>query len=68
MRGKPVASIAVAPEGTATLRVPLEAENGTCAVGFTVSPVRVPAEVIPGNADDRELGAHFDSFVQEEPA
>jgi hypothetical protein len=68
VRGKPVASIAVAPEGTATLRVPLEAENGTCIVRFTVSPTRVPAEVIPGNTDDRELGAHFDSFVQEEPA
>ena len=68
VRGKPVASIAVAPEGTATLRVPLEAGNGTCVVRFTVSPTRVPAEVIPGNTDDRELGAHFDSFVQEEPA
>jgi hypothetical protein len=68
VRGKPVASISVAPEGQATLRVPLEAENGTCAVRFTVSPTRVPADVIPGNTDDRELGAHFDSFVQEEPA
>src|SRR6185503_18298481 len=68
VRGKPVASIAVAPEGTATLRVPLEAEGGRCVVRFTVSPTRVPAEVIPGNTDDRELGAHFDSFVQEEPA
>ncbi len=68
VRGKPVASIAVAPEGTATLRVPLEAEDGRCIVRFTVSPTRVPADVIPGNTDDRELGAHFDSFVQEEPA
>ena len=68
VHGKPAASIAVAPEGTATLRVPLEAEGGRCVVRFTVSPTRVPAEVIPGNTDDRELGAHFDSFVQEEPA
>ena len=68
VRGRPVASIAVAPEGTATLGVPLEAENGTCVVRFMVSPTRVPAQVIPGDTDDRELGAHFDSFVQDEPA
>jgi len=23
----------------------------------------VPADVIPGNTDDRELGVHFDGFV-----
>ena len=34
---------------------------------FTVTPTLVPAEVIPGNTDDRELGAHFDSFVHLEP-
>src|SRR6476619_4816647 len=68
VRGQPVATIAVAPEGSATLRVPLESANGRCVVRFTVTPTLVPADVIPGNTDDRELGAHFDSFVQEEPA
>jgi len=68
VRGRPVATIAVAPEGSATLRVPLEPENGHCVVRFTVSPTRVPADVIPGATDDRRLGAHFDSFVHEEPA
>jgi hypothetical protein len=36
-------------------------------VRFTVTPTRVPAEMIPGNTDDRELGAPFDSFVHLEP-
>ncbi|HEY7346094.1 MAG TPA: hypothetical protein VH620_11060, partial [Gaiella sp.] len=65
--GQPVARIVVPPEGTATLRVPLEPAGGRCRVRFTVTPTRVPADVIPGNADDRELGAHFDSFVHVEP-
>jgi hypothetical protein len=68
VRGQPVATIAVAPEGSATLRVPLEPENGRCVVRFDVTPTLVPAEVIPGNADDRRLGAHFHSFVHQEPA
>ncbi len=68
VRGRVAATIAVAPEGSATLRVPLEPVNGRCVVRFTVTPTLVPAEVIPGNADDRRLGAHFDSFVHEEPA
>jgi hypothetical protein len=68
VRGQPVATIAVPPEGSATLRVPLEPEHGRCVVRFTVTPTLVPADVIPGNADDRRLGAHFDSFVHQEPA
>ena len=67
VRGEPVARIVVPPEGTATLRVPLEPAGGRCRVRFTVTPTLVPAEVIPGNTDDRELGAHFDSFVHLEP-
>ena len=67
VRGQPVATIAVAPEGSATLRVPLEPANGRCVVRFTVAPTLVPADD-PGNTDDRRLGAHFDSFVHEEPA
>jgi hypothetical protein len=65
--GEQVARIVVPPEGTATLRVPLEPAGGRCRVRFTVTPTRVPAQVIPGNGDDRELGAHFDSFVHLEP-
>jgi len=65
---RPVATIAVAPEGSATLRVPLEAVDGRCVVRFTVTPTLVPAEEIPGSTDDRRLGAHFDSFVHEQPA
>ena len=67
VRGEPVARIVVPPEGTATLRVPLEPAGRRCRVRFTVTPTLVPAEVIPGNTDDRELGAHFDSFVHLEP-
>ena len=32
---------------------------------FTVTPTLVPAEVLPGSTDDRELGVHFDAFVHE---
>jgi hypothetical protein len=65
--GQPVARIIVPPVGAATLRVPLESTGRRCRVRFTVTPTRVPAETIPGNTDDRELGAHFDSFVHLEP-
>ncbi len=68
VRGRPVARITVPPEGAVTLRVPLEPVDGRCRVDFTVTPTRVPSEVIPGNTDDRELGAHFDSFVHVTPA
>jgi hypothetical protein len=68
VRGAPVAAITVAPEGSATLRVPLAPTGGRCIVRFRVDPTRVPADVVPGSTDDRRLGAHFDSFVQEEPA
>ena len=68
VRGRPVARIAVPPEGSVTLRVPLDPAGGRCIVRFTVTPTLVPADVIPGNNDERRLGAHFDSFVHEEPA
>lgn len=68
VRGRPVATIAVAPEGSATLRVPLEPVDGRCVVRFTVAPTRVPADAIPGSADERRLGVHFDSFVHKELA
>jgi len=68
VRGQPVSRISVPPEGNVTLRVPLEPRGGTCVVRFTVAPTRVPAEVMPGSTDDRELGVHFDQFVHEQPA
>jgi hypothetical protein len=48
------------------LSVPVAPLPGTteCRVVYTVSPTAVPAEVMPGgNADPRELGAHFNRFV-----
>ena len=66
--GRPVARVQVPPDDTVTLRVPLTSVDGTCVVRFDVSPTLVPAEVVPGSTDDRELGVHFDSFVHEQPA
>ena len=47
------------------LRVPLPEGRATCVVKFQVSPTAVPAEVFPGNADRRVLGAHFNAFAYE---
>ncbi|HEY8103737.1 MAG TPA: glycosyltransferase family 39 protein [Gaiellaceae bacterium] len=55
--GKDVREVLVPPKGTATLRVPLMPENGTCRVDFRVAETKVP-----GGGDDRELGAHFNTF------
>jgi Dolichyl-phosphate-mannose-protein mannosyltransferase len=66
--GRPVARRSIPPQGSVTMRVPLEPVDGRCVVRFSVSPTLVPAEVITGNTDERELGAHFDAFVHEEPA
>ena len=66
--GRPVARIAVPPEGSVTLPVPLTPRDGTCTVRFTVDPTLVPADVLPDSSDARELGVHFDEFVHEEPA
>jgi hypothetical protein len=68
IRGRPVARVAVPPEGPVTLRVPLEPADGKCVVHFSVTPTRVPADIVPGSRDDRELGAHFDQFVHAQPA
>jgi hypothetical protein len=68
VRGKPVARIAVPPQAPVTLRVPLEPADGWCVVRFIVTPTRVPAEVLPDSADERELGVHFDRFVHAQPA
>jgi hypothetical protein len=48
-----------------TLRVPLVSKGGRCSVAFAVSPSAVPSKVIPGNIDDRVLGAHFNAFAYE---
>jgi hypothetical protein len=68
VRGKPVARIGVPPNGSVTLRVPLERVGDTCTVRFDIAPTRVPADVVPGSSDDRELGVHFDEFVHVQPA
>jgi len=59
------ASISFASDAVATLRLPLLPEEGSCVVRFGVAPTSVPAEVIPGAVDRRELGAHFNGFVLE---
>jgi hypothetical protein len=56
------ASVHVVPNKAATLSVPLTPRAGTCTVVFNIAPTAVPSEVIPGSTDDRELGAHFNSF------
>jgi hypothetical protein len=63
--GAVVGRIRLRPEGRAGLSVPVSPVPGTsdCRVVYTVMPTAVPAEVIRGNADPRELGAHFNRFV-----
>jgi hypothetical protein len=66
--GRPVARIAVPPEGSVTLPVPLTPENGMCTVRFSIEPTLVPEDVLPDSTDTRALGVHFDEFVHDEPA
>jgi len=61
--GKRVARVQLQPNTQAKLRVPLESGRDTCVVTFRVDPTAVPAEVLPGSKDRRELGAHFNAFV-----
>jgi hypothetical protein len=58
------ASVRFRPDDRATVSVPVEpaAQGGTCRVVFRVSPTAVPADVVPGSTDERELGVHFDAF------
>jgi len=60
--GDPVALAIVKPNTPAKLRVPLQSNQETCVVRFRVTPTAVPAEVLPGSTDRRELGAHFNVF------
>ncbi|MDQ3122052.1 MAG: glycosyltransferase family 39 protein [Actinomycetota bacterium] len=60
--GDPVALAIVEPNTPAKLRVLLQSNRETCVVSFRVTPTTVPAEVLPGSTDRRELGAHFNVF------
>jgi hypothetical protein len=56
--GTVVRRISVEPTGSAQLHVPLQPdERGTCRVVFRVAKTKVP-----GDGDNRELGAHFNGF------
>jgi Dolichyl-phosphate-mannose-protein mannosyltransferase len=55
--GEVVERARIAPTGTAELRVRTVPEDGTCRVVFRVARTKVP-----GGGDDRELGAHFNTF------
>ena len=55
--GKAVSRARINPAGTAELRVRTVPVAGTCRVVFRVATTKVP-----GNGDDRELGAHFYPF------
>jgi hypothetical protein len=61
------ASTAVRPDARASVTIPVRpaTPGGTCTVRFAVTPTAVPAEVIPGSTDERELGVHFDAFAYE---
>ena len=60
------AAIRVPPAGSVASASASHADaKGVCVVRYTVSPTAVPADVIPGNTDDRVLGAHFNGFALE---
>ena len=60
--GRRVAGARLDPNEASKLRVPLESGQETCVVTFRVTPTAVPADVLPGSIDRRELGAHFNVF------
>jgi hypothetical protein len=55
--GEVVRRARIAPTGTARLRIEPKPNRGTCRVVFRVARTKVP-----GSGDDRELGAHFNTF------
>jgi hypothetical protein len=63
--GSLVGRVRLQPTGRAILSVPVSPVPGTtdCRVVYTVSPTAVPAEVIAGSTDHRELGVHFNTFL-----
>ena len=54
--------VAFDPSNAASLTVPLRPRNGVCRVVYTVTPTAVPALVVKGSSDTRELGVHFLAF------
>jgi hypothetical protein len=63
------ASVRLEPDEHASLPIRVEpAKDGVCRARFTVSPTAVPAEVIAGSTDERELGVHFGAFAYEPDA
>jgi hypothetical protein len=63
--GRLLGRVTFPPEGRAVLRVNVAPPYGSteCRVVYTITPTAVPAEVMPGNPDPRELGVHFNRFV-----
>jgi hypothetical protein len=60
--GRVVGRLRLWPDAPRTVfRVPLQPRDGVCRIVYTVTPTAVP-----GEGDDRVLGAHFDGFVFEE--
>ncbi len=53
------------PPAVTTFQVPVEPVRGTCTARFAVEPTRVPAEVLAGSTDKRELGTHFLDLLYE---
>jgi hypothetical protein len=63
--GRERARIAYRQAERPTLRVPLVARGGRCAVRFAISPTAPPARVIPRSTDTRILGTRFEGFRYE---
>jgi hypothetical protein len=62
-RGGVLGRAVVPTTGEARLAVPLRPDpDGRCRVRFDVASTAVPARLLPGSTDDRELGVHFASF------
>ncbi|MBA3376363.1 MAG: glycosyltransferase family 39 protein [Actinobacteria bacterium] len=59
------AVVQLPPNTQRKLPVTLPLGQETCVVTFRVSPTAVPADVLPGSTDRRELGAHFNAFAYE---
>ena len=62
--GVVVATTRVDPGAPTTFVVPLRrGPGGRCRVVFDVSPIAVPARILPGSTDVRRLGMHFLRFA-----
>jgi hypothetical protein len=64
VHGRLAATSVVGPFREVTMHVPLRrGPRGSCTVNFTIARTRVPARVIPGNSDTRQLGIRFIAFA-----